>query len=381
VAGAFVALRPEDGAVLALVGGYDFYHSKFNRVAQARRQPGSGFKAFIYSAALEAGFTTASLINDAPVVLSDASLEGDWRPENYSGKFFGPTRLRFALTKSRNLVSIRLLRSMGVEHTLAHAQRFGFDPAELPHNLSLALGSGGVTPLQMARGYAVLANGGFLIDPYFVQRIEEDGQGVIFEAAPRRACPECSDLPVVPDITELESNPPPDGLAPRVISPENRYLMYSMMQDVITAGTATKARVLGRQDLAGKTGTTNEQRDAWFNGYNQHLVAVTWVGFDSNAKLGRGEVGGQAALPAWIDFMRVALEGMPEDPPQMPADLVTVRIDPKTGERAPAGLKEAIFEIFRPDEVPAETASAATNAPIGGRRGGEVSAPPVDQLF
>jgi penicillin-binding protein 1A len=234
----------------------------------------------------------------------------------------------------------------------------------------------------MARGYAVLANGGFLVEPYFVQRIEEDGQGVIFEATPRRACPDCDDLPVIEDVDQLETQLPADGPAPRVLSPENRYLMYSMMQDVITAGTATKARALGRQDLAGKTGTTNEQRDAWFNGYNQHLVAVTWVGFDSNAKLGRGEVGGKAALPAWIDFMRVALQEAPEDPPQMPADLVTVRIDPRTGERAAAGNDDAIFEIFRPDEVPEETASAVTNAPVGGRRGGEASAPPpVDQLF
>ncbi len=381
-AGAFVALKPADGAVLALVGGYDFYRSKFNRVVQARRQPGSGFKAFIYSAALEAGFSTASLINDAPVVLTDSSLEGDWRPENYSGKFFGPTRLRYALTKSRNLVSIRLLRSMGIEHALAHVRRFGLDPAELPHNLSLALGSGVVTPLQMARGYAVLANGGFLVDPYFIQRVEEDGTGVIFEAAPRLACPGCTDLPVVDDPAAADPTAIPDGYAPRVLSPQNRYLMYSMMQDVITAGTATAARSLGRADIAGKTGTTNEQRDAWFNGYNQHLVAIAWVGFDSNAKLGHGEVGGKAALPAWIDFMRVALDGMPEDPPEMPADLVSVRIDPTTGRRAAAGSPGAIFEIFRPDEVPGEGAAAAAVTPIGGRSGGGPTAsPPVDELF
>ena len=380
VAGAFVSIKPQDGAVLALVGGYDFYRSKFNRAVQARRQAGSGFKAFIYSAALEAGFNTASLINDSPVVVTDASLEGDWRPENYSGKFFGPTRLRYALTKSRNLVSIRLVRSMGVEHALAHARRFGFDPAELPHNLSLALGSAAVTPLQMARGYAVLANGGFLIEPYFIQRIEEGDTGVVFEAKPAVACPSCTDLPVVDDPTQPGAAP--EGLAPRVLTPENRYLMYSMMQDVIRAGTATKARSLERGDIAGKTGTTNEQRDAWFNGYNQHLVAIAWVGFDSNDKLGRGEVGGRAALPAWIDYMRVALRDQPEDPPQMPADLVTVRIDPNTGQRAPAGMSGAIYEIFRPDEVPGEGPAAVSNAPIGGRRGGEGSAPPpVDQLF
>ena len=185
--GALIALDPNNGAIRALVGGYDFYYSKFNRVTQAKRQPGSGFKAFIYSAALENGFTPASLINDAPVVFEDPSLEGAWRPENYSGKFFGPTRLRYALTKSRNLVSIRLLRSMGVEAALQHIAKFGFDPDELPHNLSLALGSADVTPLQMATGYAVLANGGYRVEPYVIERIEQAGAGVVFEADPRRS--------------------------------------------------------------------------------------------------------------------------------------------------------------------------------------------------
>ncbi len=382
ISGAFVALDPVDGAILALVGGYDFYHSKFNRVTQARRQPGSGFKAFIYSAALEAGFSTASIINDAPVVLADASLEEDWRPENYSGKFFGPTRLRYALTKSRNLVSIRLLRAMGVDHTLKHARRFGFDPESLPGNLSLALGSGAVSPLQMARGYAVLANGGFLIDPYHIKRIESGTGETIFEAQPRIACPSCGQLPVVADPGES----PDPRYAPRVITPQNRYLMYSMMQDVIRAGTATKARVLKRSDLAGKTGTTNEQRDAWFNGYNQSIVAITWVGFDSNDKLGRGEVGGKAALPAWIDFMKIALEGVADIGPEMPANMVTVRIDPETGERAPPGMQDAIYEVFRPGEVPELIATTKTAAPIGGgRRGATGNAtaepPPVDELF
>lgn len=381
VAGAFIALKPKDGAILALVGGYDFYHSKFNRATQARRQPGSGFKAFIYSAALEAGFNTASIINDAPVVLADAGLEGDWRPENYSGKFFGPTRLRYALTKSRNLVSIRLLRAMGVEHTVRHARRFGFDPAALPKNLSLALGSGTVTPLQMARGYAVLANGGFLIDPYFIVRIDAGTAETVFEPQARVACPGCGQLPVVADPSDATD----PQYAPRVITPQNRYLMYSMMRDVIRAGTATKARVLKREDLAGKTGTTNEQRDAWFSGYNQSIVAVTWVGFDSNDKLGRGEVGGNAALPAWIDFMKVALEDIDDVAPTMPGNLVTVRIDPATGERAPAGMQGAIYEVFRLHEIPDLVATTRTAAPIGGRRGSTGSStsapPPVDELF
>ena len=370
-AGGLVALDPLDGAVRALVGGYDFYYSKFNRVTQAKRQPGSGFKAFIYSAALDNGFTPASLINDAPVVFDDPSLEGAWRPENYSGKFFGPTRLRYALTKSRNLVSIRLLRSMGVEAALEHIARFGFDPDELPKNLSLALGSADVTLLQMARAYAVLANGGYLIDPYFVERIEQEGTGVIYQAAPSRVCRDCDNTAAG---TAQGGTP-----APRVLDERNRYLMYSMMQDVIRSGTATKARELGRQDLAGKTGTTNDQRDAWFNGFNQHLVANTWVGFDDNSKLGRGEVGGRAALPAWMDFMREALKDVPDEEPEMPEDIVMLRIDPSTGLLADAATEDAIFEVFRAEDAPGAKLGAAGSDNGVKRRA--VKPPPTQDLF
>ncbi len=337
IEGAFVSIDPNDGAILALVGGYDYYLSKFNRVTQAKRQPGSGFKAYIYSAALENGFTPASIINDAPIVLDDASLETQWRPQNYSGRFFGPTRLRWALTKSRNLVSIRILRRMGIENALKHIARFGFDPNELPHNLSLALGSGAVTPLEMARGYAVLANGGFLIQPYLISRIDKEGKGILSIASPAIA-------------SSADTNHKP---APRVISAENRFLMYSMMQDVIRRGTATKAKVLKRKDLAGKTGTTNDQVDAWFNGYNQSIVAIAWVGFDNPRALGRGEVGGRAALPAWIEFMRTALKRIPDSPPTPPDTLSRIAIDPKTGERARPDQKNAILEYFRPGRAPA----------------------------
>jgi len=370
---ALVALDPSNGAIPALVGGYDFYSSKFNRVTQAKRQPGSGFKAFVYSAALENGFTPGSLINDAPVVFEDPSLEGAWRPENYSGKFFGPTRLREALTKSRNLVSIRLLRSMGIEAALQHISRFGFHPEKLPHNLSLALGSADVTPLQMARGYAVLSNGGYQVDPYFIERIEQDGVGLVFEADPLVVCDDCS-----------SSQPAAAGearRAPRVLEARNRYLMYSMLQDVIRRGTATKARELGRKDLAGKTGTTNDQRDAWFNGFNQHLVANVWVGFDDNSKLGRGEVGGRAALPAWIDFMRAALAGIPDSGPKMPPDLVSVRIDPRTGARATATTEKAIFEVFRREKVPGTGAAVAGGGESGGYAIPAAVAPPTQDLF
>ena len=380
VSGAFSAIDPNDGSILALTGGYDFYYSKFNRATQAMRQPGSGFKAFIYSAALEAGYTAASIINDAPVVTEDVSLEGAWRPENYSGKFFGPTRLRMALTKSRNLISIRLLRAMGLNHALKHIEQFGFSQEQLPHNLSLALGSGEVSPLQMSRGYAVLANGGYLIEPFFIQSISNSHGETIFEAHPITVCSDCDEQPALleeefdtsaadaVDLKPMEEPAAPDTIAlpqaPRVISPENRFIMYSMMQDVITRGTATKAKALKRNDLAGKTGTSNDQRDAWFNGYNQSIVANVWVGFDNNSKLGRGEVGGRAALPAWIDFMKVALEKFPDEPPVMPEGMITMRIDAKTGLPATADSRETLFEIFRPGFAPGEIAAPGNGEEI-----------------
>ncbi|MCB1867044.1 MAG: penicillin-binding protein 1A [Gammaproteobacteria bacterium] len=351
VEGALVSVDPNDGAMIALIGGYDFYTSKFNRVTQALRQSGSGFKPFIYSAALEVGFTPASLINDAPVVFDDPSLEGTWRPENYSGKFFGPTRLRYALTKSRNLVSIRLLRSMGVAHALKYAERFGFDSNKLPNNLSLALGSAAVTPLQMASAYAILANGGYRVDTYLTESIVDNHNNPLYKANPLRVCEPCEfpDTAKIADGQDIEEAP---AYAPRVISAQNHYLMVSMMQDVIRRGTATKARSLGRDDLAGKTGTTNEQKDAWFNGFNRSHVAITWVGFDSAKPLGRGEVGGRAALPAWIAYMKEALKGVPEQPLVMPPGIMTVRIDPTTGKRASADQKDAIFEVFRSENTP-----------------------------
>jgi penicillin-binding protein 1A len=359
VEGAMVALDPSNGAIRALVGGYDYYRSKFNRATQARRQPGSGFKAVVYSAALANGYNPASLINDAPVVFDDVSLEGEWRPENYSGKFFGPTRLRVALIKSRNLVSIRLLRSLGVETILAHAARFGFDPADLPHNLSLALGSAVVSPLQMSTAYAVLANGGYRVEPYFIASIAGVDGETIYQAEPLHVCPSC-----IAALDDRGPLPPHSSAAPRVLSPQNAYLMNSMLRDVVRAGTATRARSLGRNDLAGKTGTTNDQRDAWFNGFHPSLVANVWVGFDSNDKLGRGEVGGRAALPAWIYFMETALADVPDAPLRMPEGIMQVRIDPQTGKRAYPGQPDAIFEVFPADQVPAESAIARDPRPL-----------------
>lgn len=370
VAGAMVVINPKDGAILALSGGFDFFYSKFNRATQAKRQAGSSFKPFIYSAALEQGFTAASIINDAPVVFDDAGLETSWRPENYSGRIYGPTRLREALTRSRNLVSIRLLQAIGIPYAIDHAKRFGFDKGRLPRDLSLSLGSAAVTPLEIASGYAVFANGGFRVTPYFIERIEDLEGNTIFESNPAIACIECEkqiqlemDTPrleseldhpaelVAPNDDPMESEPKP-VLAERVISPQNAYLMTSMMRDVIRRGTARRAMQLGRKDLAGKTGTTNDQRDAWFAGFNNQLVAVSWTGFDDGSPLGDRETGGRAALPMWIEFMRDALNGQDEIDLEQPAELITVRIDPTTGLLASPSQRDAIFETFRRDHVP-----------------------------
>ena len=383
VEGALVSLSPDDGAVIALAGGFDFEHSKFNRVTQARRQPGSNFKPFIYSAALDAGYTPASFINDAPIVFDAPGLENVWRPENYTGRYYGPTRLRDALINSRNLVSIRLLRAIGVERGLTHATRFGFDGARLPHNLSLALGSGDVTPLEIVRGYAAFANGGFLIDPYFIDRIDTDRGETMWRAQPLHVCRGCnddSDLAAEPDsIEELRAQVAAQAdaaRAPRVLGAENAWLMGSMLRDVIRAGTGRRARSLGRSDLAGKTGTTNDHRDAWFSGFNGRIVTTVWVGFDQSRSLGRDETGAQAALPMWIDYMGVALEGTPQDIVEQPQGLVTVRIDPDTGLLAGASDPDAIYETFRVGEVPKAATSGSPNL---GQTRGPVNVP--EQLF
>ena len=359
IEGALVSLNPLNGSIQALVGGLDYYRSKFNRVTQARRQPGSNFKPFIYSASLQKGFTAASFINDAPIVFDAPGLESAWRPENYSGKYFGPTRLREALTKSRNLVSIRLLRAMGAEYALDYVSRFGFNHKALPANLSLALGSGELTPLELATGYAVFANGGYKIDPYFVQRIESGNGELVYEADPVTVCEVCENVTLDDDgepvdiatLLDMERLPPHRS-APRTVDAENVWIMNSILQDVIQRGTGRKARVLARKDLAGKTGTTNDQKDAWFSGYNGRVVTTVWVGFDRVAPLGKRETGARAALPAWIDYMRVALDGIPETQMARPPGLITVRIDPDTGLLAGANHPNAIFESFREGSVP-----------------------------
>lgn len=392
VSGALVSLDPSDGAIRALVGGFDFYTSKYNRITQAERQPGSSFKPFIYSAALDKGFTAASIVNDAPVVFEDPALEAAWRPENYSGKFAGPTRMREALIHSRNLVSIRLLQSLGVGYTINHASRFGFNPEHLPRNLSLALGSGTVTPLELARGHAVFANGGFLITPYFILRIVDADGVVVWQAEPEVVCNNCEgasatkpgvvDIAAKPSATKNSDNTLPSltpKYAKRVISAQNAYIVNSIMRDVVARGTGRKAMKIGRNDLAGKTGTTNDQRDAWFAGFNRDLLAIAWVGYDEPKPLGSEETGSGIALPIWIYYMEAALRGKPDRLLDRPEGLVSVRIDPETGELADSDSPNAIFEIFYADNAPTQQSdSRSTATTTGGANAGDGEG---DQIF
>jgi len=345
IQGALVALDPGSGAIRALVGGFDFQASKFNRVTQARRQPGSNFKPFLYASALDRGYTPATLINDAPIVLDDIREGEDWRPQNFSRKFYGPTRLREALYLSRNLVSIRLLRDLGIDYVRDYVSRFGFDAETLPPNLTMALGSATLTPLQLVEGYAVLANGGFRVRAYLVDRVEDASGQVLRGAEPAR----------VPAVATVGAT------APRVLTVETAYLMRDMLADVIRRGTATKAKSLGRSDLAGKTGTTNDQMDAWFSGFNDRIVATTWVGFDELRSLGNKEVGGVAALPMWMYFMEDVLKGVPEDTLPVPEGIVTARINPRTGlrvdEAAPSG--NSVVEVFRQGQLPDSSGSGS----------------------
>ncbi len=361
---ALVALSPEDGRLLALSGGYDFRLSKFNRATQAARQPGSSFKPLVYSAALANGFTPATLVNDAPVVFEDVSLEDFWRPENYSGRVFGPTRLREALTYSRNLVSIRVLRRIGIAQAINHIAGFGLPADRLPRNLSLALGAGEVTPLELTQAYAAFANGGYRINPYFIDRVVDNDNHVVFQAWPHAAMAASEITPAT--ATDVGPTRPSVRPAERAISPQNAWLMRSMLADVVSTGTARSAQRLGRDDLAGKTGTTNDQHDAWFAGFNADVVATAWMGFDELQTLGRYETGGRAALPIWMDFMQAALRGRPESQWPRPNGLVTVRIDPETGMRTGPDNPEAIFETFYEGQLP-----AAASQPGASGDGGE----------
>lgn len=351
VEGAFVALDPASGAVSALVGGYDFQRSKFNRALQAKRQPGSTFKPFIYAAALATGYTAASVINDAPVAYPANVDGGFWRPENYTGRFYGPTRLRVALAHSRNVVAVRLLDAIGVDFAHSYCLRFGFAPETLPRNLSLALGTAAVTPLELAAAYGPIANGGYRISPYLVERVVDTSDALVWQA-PR----------VVPCEADCDSAAAADTQpAPRVLPATDAFVLYSMLQEVIASGTAVRAKNLGRSDIAGKTGTTNDERDAWFVGFTPSLLALSWVGFDQPRPLGKGETGARAALPIWMDFMSSALAQHPPAPLTIPNGIVSMRIDRHTGQLAAPGAPDSVFEWFSADRLPTASAAPGSN--------------------
>jgi penicillin-binding protein 1A len=330
VEAAVVSLDPKNGAIRALVGGFDFNSSKFNHATQAWRQPGSCFKPFIYSAALEKKITPATIFDDAPIVVDPAQTGGQlWEPKNFEDQYSGPIRLRTALTKSKNMVSIRVLQAIGTQYAQDYITRFGFDPKMHPAYLSMALGVGLATPLQMASAYAVFANTGYRIKPYFVEQVVDYRGKVVSQAKPAVAGVD----------------------AERVIDARNAYLMTSMMADVVRIGTAAKASSLGRLDLAGKTGTTNDHVDAWFSGFQPSLVAIAWIGFDNPTPLGNKETGGQAALPMWIEFMAKALKGVPDGRLPPPDGVVAVPINPATGNRD-MNAPDKVVEYFYAENVP-----------------------------
>jgi penicillin-binding protein 1A len=325
---AFISLDPQDGAVRSLVGGFDFWRSKFNHVTQAWRQPGSSFKPFIYSASLEKGFTAATVIPDEPVVL-EAEQTGSqrWEPKNYDGKFEGPMRMRTALAKSKNMVSIRILEAISPKYAQDYVSRFGFDAEKHPPYLTMALGAGSVTAWQMARAYSVFANEGYLIQPYFIHKIVDDRGNAIALANPQRAGDETL----------------------RVIDARNAFIMDDMMMDVTRYGTAARVARLGRSDLAGKTGTTNEFVDAWFAGYQPNLVGISWVGFDQPRTLGRNQTGGIVALPIWVGYMEKVLKDIPEGRRTMPPGVVSVQMGPLPGM---PGDSRPVAEFFYKESVP-----------------------------
>ncbi len=396
---ALVAMDPEDGAVVSLVGGFDYYSKQFNRATQAKRQPGSGFKPFLYSAALENGFTASSIILDTPIVEEGVGIEGSWRPENHGGDFGGPMRLREALVKSRNIVSIRILRQIGVGPVQDYATRFGFEKDSMPENLTLALGTLQATPLQMATAYSTFANGGYKVSPYLIERIEAPNGTVLYQANPTVVCRSCdtSSTPPLPEGSEpaavADGAPapvvlPPLGpafsdeqlsahvadapaslrgfaamsyakplldakrIAPRVINAQNAWIMRSILGDVVRRGTGARAMVLGRGDLAGKTGTTNDSHDAWFNGFNSQLVSSVWVGFDDEKSLGEKEEGSRTAVPIWIHFMREAMRSLPEKVPSAPPGVVPLHVNGRTGAVANPADPEAVTEYFMVTQLP-----------------------------
>ncbi len=408
VSGGFVSLDPNTGAIEALVGDYDYTLSQFNNITQARRQPGSNIKPFVYAAAFQKQFTAASLLNDMPIVESDITAENIWRPKNDGNNYLGPTTLRTALRRSRNTVSVRLIREIGAEYTKSYLTHLGFPADNMPPYLSLALGTASFTPLEVAQGYAVLANGGFKIEPWFVSRVEDASGKIIFQHQPVTACLACeeqnlkneSNAQNAPSIGSINHTNPNEGIneqtalgennkqnsdliynlphspvekafqAPRVMEPRIHYIITDILKDVIHKGTATptlrrtKSPLLKRYDLAGKTGTTNGPKDAWFTGFNRHHVASAWVGFKDHVReLGSREYGGQSALPIWQYFMEKTLNGVAQSQFKQPEGIETVRIDPKSGKLATELTKNPIFEKFRTENSPIEYADKQLQDP------------------
>lgn len=341
VEAALISVNPHTGGVLSWVGGFDYQRSRFDRINRAQRQAGSNIKPFLYTAALAKGYTLATVINDAPVVVDDPTKSDLWRPQNANHQFYGPTRMRMGLIKSRNLVSIRLLQRMGIPYTRHYITRFGFKKGQLPNALSLALGAGEVTPLQLVAGYSIFANGGYKITPFIIDKVLDSDDTVLYQAKPDVACEQCMNAPT-PDNNA--------NVAPQVISPQEAYLITSALRDVILHGTGRRAKVLGRHDIAGKTGSTNHQNDAWFSGFNSDVVTTVWMGYDQPRSL--HEYAATTVLPMWIDYMKRVLQGKPEHTMMQPPGLITLRIDPRTGRPSDEQQSHSIFELFRTKFAP-----------------------------
>jgi penicillin-binding protein 1A len=347
---ALLALNPQNGKIVALTGGYDFSKSNFNRITQAYRQAGSSLKPFIYSAALEKGFTAASIFNDAPIVINDPEQEALWRPQNSNKQFYGPTRLRTALVKSRNLVSIRLLQATGINDTHQFLQRFGFKAEQIPSSLSLALGTASVTPLQLGQGYSTFANGGYAINPILIKKITNGNDQILYQLAEdnNTLAEHSSDFEYYETQNNLTNNK-------QIIPPQNAYLINSMLMDAIKTGTGQRALTLNRRDIAGKTGTSSDNVDAWFCGFNPNLVTIAWMGFDQPKSI--HEYAATTALPLWIDFMSQALKAVPEQYLPMPDGLISARIDPNSGLLADSKQHNSLFELFITGTEPKEISS------------------------
>lgn len=373
---ALVSLDPQNGAIRALVGGFAFEQSNYNRAMQAKRQPGSSFKPFLYSAALDNGYTAASLVNDAPIVFVDQFQDKEWRPKNDTGTFLGPIRLREALYKSRNLVSIRLLQGLGIDTAINYITRFGFNKQDLPRNLSLALGTATLTPMEIVSGWSAFANGGYRVTPYLIQKIDDREGKTLFVANPPTvpandpnpkavsatatgdtaafAAPETPPLTanVVPNAVTATGEPPAPAIAERIVDGRTTYILNSMLQDVIKRGTGRRALAMNRPDIAGKTGTTNESKDAWFTGYNADYVTTVWTGFDQPESLGRHEFGGTVALPIWMSYMSAALKDKPPHVQAEPDGILSLRVDPISGRAATPSTPNAFFELFKSEDTP-----------------------------